>query len=219
MSYLDSLISILAPFNCLNCGREGKLVCLYCGLNMKTVPERCYRCHKLSPGFHTCKSCRSQSHLYSVKVVTVYETTTKRLVLKLKFDGAQAAAREMAQQMARLAGGAEYVVPVPTATRRARARGYDQAKLLAKALSRQTGLPYLDCLRRTGQAHQVGASRSQRIQQLQGRFRIKQAHKLQNARIILIDDVVTTGATLEAAAAACRLAGAKRVEALVFAQP
>jgi ComF family protein len=108
------------------------------------------------------------------------------------------------------------IVPVPTATSRVRQRGYDQAKLLARALSRQARLPYLDCLARTGQAHQHGASRSQRLRQLTAAFRVRRQRAVRGSHIVLIDDVVTTGATLEAAAAVLHAAGATRVEAVVF---
>jgi ComF family protein len=111
------------------------------------------------------------------------------------------------------------LVPVPTAAARARRRGYDQARLLARELSRRTGLPYLDCLARHGNAHQVGASGGTRRSQLQGVFRVTvPGARLRGARLVLIDDVMTTGATLEAAAAALTRAGAAHMEGLVFAR-
>jgi ComF family protein len=110
------------------------------------------------------------------------------------------------------------VVPVPTATSRVRGRGYDQAKLLARELSRQARLPYLDCLVRSGHTHQVGASRYQRLSQLEGAFRLKDSKKVRGTRILLIDDVMTTGATLETAAGLLKAGGAGQVAAMVFAQ-
>ena len=67
-------------------------------------------------------------------------------------------------------------------------------------IGRQAHLPWLDCLARSGQAHQVGADREQRRPQLQTAFRVSQQRFVRGAHIILVDDVVTTGATLEAAA-------------------
>jgi ComF family protein len=110
------------------------------------------------------------------------------------------------------------LVPVPTATDHVRQRSYDQAKLLARALSRLSGLRYADCLRRLGQTHQVGASRRQRLIQLRTLFYIKKPRQVRGAKILLIDDVVTTGATLEAAADVLTMAGAKEVGAITFAQ-
>jgi predicted amidophosphoribosyltransferase len=76
-------------------------------------------------------------------------------------------------------------------------------------------MPYLDCLIRSGQTEQIGADRGRRLEQLNGAFRVNKAN-LQGRRLLLIDDVITTGATLEAAAATLAAAGAGTVEALVF---
>jgi ComF family protein len=111
------------------------------------------------------------------------------------------------------------LVPVPTASSHVRRRGYDQAKLITRLVAAQTGLHYTDCLIRTGQSRQVGASRRQRLEQLQHAYRTTEHKLIKAAHIILIDDVVTTGATLEAAAGALRRAGASRIDAVVFAQP
>jgi len=197
------------------------VLCPDCASGLPALPARCYRCRKRSPGGLTCASCRSSSRLYAVTVRTNYSGTAKTVIWSLKFDGAQAAAAELATSLSRRLTIADpaglYVVPVPTTTRRCRQRGYDQAKLMAQALAQQLQLPYLDCLRRSGLAHQVGASRRERLRQLEDAFRVTKP--LAGARILLVDDVITTGATLEAAARVCKRAGARRVEAVAFAQP
>ncbi|HVV25549.1 MAG TPA: ComF family protein [Candidatus Saccharimonadales bacterium] len=226
MSFFDALISKLAPHECLGCGYEGQLVCAACSAALATVPPRCYRCHRLTSEARTCETCRSASSLKRVHVAAPYDSFAKDLIWQLKFHGAQAAAVVMAEHLAPLlsdlydspTGKAAVLVPVPTATGRARSRGYDQAKLLARELSRRTALPYADCLRRSGQTHQVGASRTQRLAQLQGAFRLKNSSVRPGRSIILVDDVLTTGATLEAAAAILHQAGFPDVQAAVFAQ-
>ncbi|HTB48574.1 MAG TPA: phosphoribosyltransferase family protein [Verrucomicrobiae bacterium] len=157
-----------------------------------------------------------------VQVGTIYEGAAKDLIWQLKLAGAQAAARTMATRLAPLVVSAPtdvLLIPVPTATSRVRQRGYDQAKLLARELARQTKLLYGDYLARHGQAHQHATSRQERLTQLIHAFRVKRPSLTRGAHIMLVDDVITTGATLEAAATTLRAAGAHRVEAIVFAQP
>jgi ComF family protein len=152
---------------------------------------------------------------------TSYAGVAKELVSGLKFSGTRTAANVMAACMLPLLPAdtsGVMIVPVPTAASRVRGRGYDQAKLLARELSRQTRLPYLDCLARDGHTRQVGTSRRQRQRQLQGAFRVKRPVETRGADIMLVDDVSTTGATLESAAVALGAEEAGRISAVVFAQ-
>jgi predicted amidophosphoribosyltransferase len=106
---------------------------------------------------------------------------------------------------------------VPTAPQRVRERGYDQAALIAKELAIRSKLPYHTLLARTGTQRQLGQQRAVRKEQMTGAFRSLDKIDLQDKHVLLIDDVLTTGATCEAAARALRQAGAKRVSAAVFA--
>ena len=156
----------------------------------------------------------------SVRAMTIYDSFAKDLVWRLKFQGARAAARTMARHMVPLVewDANSVIVPIPTATRRVRQRGFDQAHLISWHLAKFTGLRASNCLRRHGQTHQIGASREQRLSQLESSFTIRKKTDLSGRGIILVDDVVTTGATIEAAASVIRTAGPRRLDALVFAQ-
>jgi predicted amidophosphoribosyltransferase len=108
------------------------------------------------------------------------------------------------------------LVPVPTHPARARRRGYDQARVLARALGARSGLPVAPCLRRAGAAtRQLGAGREERLQD--GRLELH-CHRAPPPRAVLVDDVHTTGATLRAAAGALRAAGATDVVAVTWAR-
>lgn len=147
---------------------------------------------------------------------TTYSGYAKSLVWKLKAGSARAAADEVASLLPLI--DCDIVVPVPTASSRVRQRGYDQAVLIAKAYARRHRLPCSKHLVRQSQTRQVGASRAQRLAQLNRAFRVVNKKDLAGQRVILVDDVMTTGATLEVAARLLKAAGAKSVDAAVFAQ-
>jgi len=147
-----------------------------------------------------------------------YRGPAPALVRGLKFRGARGLAGEMAAAIA--AGAPEglltgALVPVPLPRSRLRGRGYNQAEAVARALATRTGLPVLESLERTGgQARQTGRGRGAR---LAGAPSVR-ARRLGPPRAILVDDVITTGATLAACAEALRAAGTCQVVAVSYAR-
>ena len=223
MSILDRIVSIYAPFCCVDCGVEGdRLFCEACIQNVPEAPSSCYRCRVRTSQYEVCRSCRRQTPLRRVAAAFRYETAAKTLLQRSKYERARRGLTEIAALMhPRLPyfGPDIVLVPVPTATTRVRERGYDQAVVLARELSRLSGYPHRQVLIRLGQAHQVGASRAERLRHLDSAFRVRHPEKIRGAHIVLIDDVCTTGATLESAARTLKQAGARKIDALVFAQP
>jgi ComF family protein len=108
------------------------------------------------------------------------------------------------------------VVPVPTATSRVRERSFGHSELLAKKIAQTLLVPYANVLRRLGQTRQLGSKRDERLIQLSSSFAVSNYKKIKGSKILLIDDVVTTGGTLIAATKMLRAAGAKQVDALLF---
>ena len=158
-----------------------------------------------------------------------YAGPARDLVRALKFRGATAVADAMAARIAAnapaellgvarvpAAASRPVLVPVPLHPRRLRQRGYNQAALIAAALARRTGLELVDCLARTGSAAtQVGRDRSERRAGPAGSVELRAPLP---ERVVLVDDVATTGATLAACAAPARTGGACDVTAVVFAR-
>ncbi|HEU4914802.1 MAG TPA: hypothetical protein VFT16_05405 [Candidatus Saccharimonadales bacterium] len=144
----------------------------------------------------------------------------KELVAKLKFERCRAAGTPMARAMAGLIAGHPKeigLVHIPTASSRARMRGYDQSQLLAKRIAQITGLPCLSLLHRQGQLRQVGRHRAERSRQLSGAFWVSDYAVSPNITYILVDDVITTGSTFVAAATALQKAGATKLMGISFA--
>lgn len=222
MPLLDALLSTLAPHSCIVCNAEGKLVCNWCAPDaFPELPSRCYRCKKLTKDCAVCTSCRSQALLRHVWIRTDYGSTAKELLRLYKFERARAAADVIAKAMDETLPymeGKTLVVPVPTATGRIRQRGYDHSALLARSIARRRNLMAVYALANLAQTRQVGANRQKRLEQLKNNFLVTRLSLVRGAEILLVDDVVTTGATLETAAKALKQAGAKSINALVFAQ-
>lgn len=202
MSIISQLVRIIAPHECIGCGVEDHLLCSHCSA---TLPS-------------------AQVPVCPHGVATLYATTryqglAKAVLHALKFERAAAAAEDIARCMTTVITSSDIraVAPIPTASVRIRQRGYDQAQLIARAVARQLHLPYTPLLLRIGNQRQLGAGRATRQQQLCNAFRLKQGIELPNGPILLIDDVLTTGATIEAAARVLCAAGAQRIDAAVFA--
>lgn len=215
-------MTVLAPHNCLVCGDEGNLICNWCKPDAFTaVPPRCYRCRKATVDSRVCFTCRRQGKLTNVWAVTDYDKTAQDLIYKLKFERAQAAADLIAEYLHETL---PYLKPetlvtfAPTANKRRRERGYDQAELIAKALARKRGLRFAQTLIRAEDFRQTGARRDQRLKQLSGAFWSIRSYLYKKSTVLIIDDVLTTGATLQEAAKTLKQAGAKQISAAVFAQ-
>jgi ComF family protein len=112
----------------------------------------------------------------------------------------------------------DVVVPVPTAPVRVRQRGFDHTALLAKEFARCRSLPYSVPLRRVGKTRQVGTNRKLRQEQLKNAYTLTNIEAIKNKKVLVIDDVTTTGATLSEVARVLRRNGAKLVDGLVFVQ-
>lgn len=218
MNPLELLTALLAPHLCLVCKKESTPLCTDCAQNCFEPPKSaCYRCHKETANFATCPECCDRSPIGHLWIGSRYSGVAKELATLLKFQRTKAAASVIAEHLDRCLPALPQdtiIVPVPTVNKRVRMRGYDQAELIAKALARRRGLSCRNLLRRLKATRQVGSGRRQRFEQLQGAFTAQNPH---SRPVLLIDDVLTTGATLESAAKALSQAGVEQIDAAVFA--
>lgn len=223
MNVLEKIIAAVAPHLCIVCQKEGKLICQKCLEELEAADELCYRCLSASPGGFTCPGCWTELRPTRVWAATAYQGSAKELIQAIKFSRGQDGCEQLAESLVGLLELAELppdvlLVPVVTANQRKRQRGYDQAVLIARHLAKMTGLDQYNVLIRRNDQRQVGASRTKRLSQLRGAFTVLRPSLVKGQHILLVDDVITTGATLEAATTSLIEAGAKTVNAVVFAR-
>jgi len=148
----------------------------------------------------------------------------RRLVHRLKYSDRADLARPIGRWMARagadILADADCLAPVPLHPLRLWRRRFNQAAVLAREVARATGKPCdVNALIRVKATHsQVGLSRAQRAENVQGAFKVADGARVKGLNVVLVDDVLTSGATANAASRALIRAGAKRVDVLVFAR-
>lgn len=231
------LLDAIYPPRCVVCAHAGAVVCAGC-LSTMHPPDApiCARCGSTITGAgfpapQFCADCsagHSPTRLDGIRVATDYAGAARTALLALKFAGQRRVAEPLASLMAAPfqcdIHTADMVIPVPLHSSRLGQRGYNQAELLARAFSRQQGIAIrTDILVRSRATEaQTRLSRGERRRNVAGAFTIATpaaAAAVTGKRILLIDDVTTTGSTLDAAAEPLRAANAASVWAMAFARP
>ena len=225
---LSSVAELLFPSRCLGCGQRGVLLCAGCAPSVPWLAAAtCPRCARDSLDGRLCRSCQGGRlrELASVRAACQYEGAIRTAIHNLKYRHARFLAsflaRVLAETVARRPLEADLVIPVPLAPRRHRERGYNQSELIAAELAQVSRLPapsvgLLEKPRDT--RPQVGLSAPKRRRNLWGAFVCLRPEAVAGRRCLLVDDVMTTGATLESCAEPLHRAGAARVMGLVVAR-
>lgn len=220
MNPIYKLINLLAPEDCLGCQVQGNIMCQECTELIDRMPAVCYGCGKPSRNFKCCPNCLRRLGPQHVWTYAAYKDLARALVKSLKFDQKREAAQIMAELLSETLpyfANSPTVTYVPTSPTRRRARGFDHAQLIAKDLARLRGWPLVALLERHGKLRQLGNKREIRKTQLAGMFRVVNCSFVPESHILLVDDVVTTGATIETCAKELLRAGASQVDVAAFA--
>ena len=197
---LRRVVAMLLPVRCAGCGAVGPSPCAVCIASMRRAPAL--------PAPEGVERCAS---------LLLYVDAAREVVARVKYRNARASVPWLAVGMAGLVDPAaiDVVTWVPTTAARRRRRGFDHGRLLAKAVARRLGLPCRSLLRRRPGPPQTGRALAERRRgpRLEAR-----GFRATRQRVLLVDDVLTSGATLTAAARALRNSGVASVSAVTAAR-
>ena len=219
-------VDLLFPQWCVGCGKEGDFICRSCRRSLpRIMPPLCPRCGKSQSSGILCPGCVSwQAEIDGIRSPFQFDGVIRQAIHQLKYRNLRALAATLAKllqdYLVTNPMPGEVLVPVPLHQKRIRERGYNQSSLLAKELGKLTGLPVVDdCLIR--QRHAPPQTRTSTV--AERRSNVANAftcrnRRLQGKQVLLIDDVSTSGATLDACAVALKAAGATSVWGLVLAR-
>lgn len=220
------LLDLLFPARCVSCNRVGESLCSICRSQIKFVTSPyCERCGRPLE-FHgeACPICRAHPlHITHIRAVAYHEGTLRQAIHALKYrhwiDLVDPLAALLQQYLVRTTPNVDLITAVPLHTDRQRERGYNQAELLARRLAAGVGLPYVGGLKRTrATADQIGLDVQARHENVRDAFAADRG-AFAGRRVLLVDDVCTTGATLDACAVALRAQGACEIYGMTVARP
>lgn len=210
------ILDLIAPFSCRGCGRLGSLLCECCKkYNTRAIPEICARCRK------NYKKCSCEVPVYVVG-------RREGVLMKLTEDYKYKSIRKTAEVLAELMSYAipkdfgvdedVIVIPLPTIARHIRERGFDHTRLLAKKLAECRGWKMKTPIFRINKTVQVGADEKTRKAQAGKAYMV--SGKMDSSKMyLLIDDVWTTGASMESAIRLMKKAGAVKLASAVILMP
>lgn len=211
---IDGLLGIIAPHRCLGCAKMGSLLCANCQYNI--IDDRaqfCIMCQAPCISDGICRDCTHKVPFQRAWIAAKRTGVVKQVIDTYKFAAARQAHRPLGAMLhatvADVPAGT-VVTWIPTVPAHARRRSFDHARLLAKRFAHLRGLQVKSLLGRNTNAVQTGASRKQRQAQASQAFYCRR-QLAADVPYLIIDDTVTTGATLAAAAAQLKYAGARTI--------
>lgn len=222
------LLDLLFPIECVGCGKDGEWLCQQCLDRIKLLTElHCPVCKTKLTNGNVCEKCSPQSFLDGVIIAVFYDNELiDKAIHYLKYKGIKDLAKPLGKLLATALNRGSFwdndwiLAPVPLHKRRERFRGFNQAGLIADEVAQISKLEVNNNnLYRNRNTHsQIKLKREDRLQNIIGAFRIKNPAFFAKKQIILIDDVMTTGATLQECAKELKSVGAESVWAAVIAR-
>ncbi len=208
LDWIDSILNLFYPRVCAACGepllKEEETVCLKC---RHQLPRTGYERYPENP---MMQSFYGRVNLHAATACYFFAKSGKvqHLIHELKYKGNEGAGRFLGRQLgesikeAPMFQGIDYLIPVPLHPKRERKRGYNQSLLIAEGISEVTGIPIGDhyLYRTVYNETQTHKNADERFKNVQNIFEVRNADNLKGKHVLLVDDVLTTGATLESCA-------------------
>jgi ComF family protein len=224
--FQKKIFDFFFPPQCVGCGKGGDFLCVDCCRKLpRIVPPFCSRCGKPQISGSFCPSCWGvKSSIDGIRSPFYFEGTIRKAIHELKYHNLRALADPLAEllyaylRMNDIDG--DIIIPVPLHRSRLRRRGYNQSGLLATRLGKLAGFPVLeDCLVRTKDSKPQARTKTgeERRENVAGAFVCRDGD-LKGRRVLLVDDVCTTGATLEACANTLKKTGVVSVWGITIAR-
>ena len=222
----NEVIKLIFPAVCISCGKFGDFICVDCEKKLsRLLPPICQRCGKPESSAQYCPECwRKQSDLSGIRSVFIFEGIIRTAVHELKYYHLRAISSLLGEYMAIYyrdnALSCDYLIPVPLHPKRFGQRGYNQSELLTAKMSEITGVPMLnDAIVRVidnePQARTVSVE--ERRHNVENVFSCKNS-LVRGKEVMIVDDVCTSGATLEACAKSLIGGGAKKAFGITLAR-
>jgi len=222
----EKVVDFFFPRRCVACGKAGDFLCVKCCQTLpRLLPPLCQRCGKPESSGTLCPACWGQhGAIDGIRSVFRFEGAVRQAIHQLKYRNLKSISAQLGSFLAtymqnnRVDG--EVLVPVPLHPRRLRERGYNQSKLLAWELGKLIGMPVVGgslCRGKDSLPQARTATVEARHRNVKKAFACA-GEELRGSRVILIDDVCTSGATLEACADAVVVAGARSAWGLTLAR-
>ncbi|MBI5045958.1 MAG: ComF family protein [Candidatus Niyogibacteria bacterium] len=228
--FWNKTLDLLFPEKCRGCGLSGVVLCEDCRRKLRPPEIFCFACGKESD----CGICAACARAYGISPIKVFwaarysEPPIKALIHDLKYRSATKVAETLGDifcdntnfALQNLKNENSVIVPVPITARKLRERGFNQSEILAAALSRKSGISLATdiLLKIKNTASQVAvAERAKRLENLRDSFAVPHPERISGKTAILVDDILTTGATIIECARELKKAGAKNIIALVVA--
>lgn len=227
MKPLSILFDLFLPSDCKICKNpleyNEKWICNRCFSQIKEIlPPICNRCGRPSQ-IHLCSECqKKRRYLKRVRAYGIFEGVLKEAIHLFKYEKKDGLSNMLGGLMFKLLDKEkwdfDYIVPVPLHKKKEKARGFNQAMLLAEFISKRKNIPIFKGLKKTiNTPPQVGLSYHERRTNILDCFTLKDNKKIEGKSILLIDDVITTGTTIEECSRVLTKGGAKDVYGLCLA--